>query len=143
VIVFSFSCCCFAELLIFALNKQYCFTKNSFQMKKAQINGVFICTILTPSAPTLPLKQVAVTPQVTSQAHAAINLSVQQNGGIVQKLNTELANNGGIIPASWLPWLNAIKLVLDAVMIFAGPELLAICNVILAAINAAEGVSNS
>jgi hypothetical protein len=58
----------------------------------------------------------------------------------ITDLHKELTVNNGIVPASWLPYLNAFKFLCEGVELFAGPELKAIITVILAAIAAAEGL---
>jgi hypothetical protein len=50
----------------------------------------------------------------------------------------ELTDNGGIMPPKWAPFANAIVFRCDIVMIFAGPVLKAICQMIISAIHAAE-----
>jgi hypothetical protein len=82
-------------------------------------------------APTL-------TPQVQAATHAAALYLATANVHTVANLSTVLEANGGVVPNSWLPYLDAIKLACDIVELFAGPELKAIINVLLAAINAAE-----
>ena len=59
------------------------------------------------------------------------------------RLKSELAANGGIIPDSWIPWLEAIKLLLKAFELFLPDEWDEICEDVIAAINLFEAANNS
>jgi hypothetical protein len=102
---------------------------------------VFVLTdITTPSTPApLPMSQVTVTPAIQAAAHGAALSLATSNAAAVQQKHAELTANGGIMPASWVPFADAIKLAAQIVELFAGPELKAICQVVITAINAAEG----
>jgi hypothetical protein len=90
--------------------------------------------------PTL-LPLINTQPTATSSAvvHSSIVQAASSKLNLVSKLSSELTANQGIVPASWLPYLEAIKFLCEGIVLFAGPELKAIITVILAAIAAAEG----
>lgn len=56
----------------------------------------------------------------------------------IQSLNAELQANGGIVPDSWKPYLPFIVLGLQIARVFAGADLRAVIDILLAACVAAE-----
>ena len=71
-------------------------------------------------------------------AHDTAATMVAAHIPVIQQRAAELQANNNVVPDAWLPFLNAIKFACDIVLIWAGPVLKGICEVILAAIAAVE-----
>jgi hypothetical protein len=79
----------------------------------------------------IPVAQIA-------QNHATVINKAQSSVQTVLDYAKELTDNGGIMPPEWARFANVIVFLCDIMMLFAGPELKAICQIIITAIQAAE-----
>ena len=90
------------------------------------------------NAPMTVLQSANIPVAQIAQNHATVINKAQSSVQTVLDHAKELTDNGGIMPPKWAPFANAIVFRCDIVMIFAGPVLKAICQMIISAIHAAE-----
>jgi hypothetical protein len=90
------------------------------------------------NAPMTVLQSANIPVAQIAQNHATVINKAQSSVQTVLDYAKELTDNGGIMPPEWARFANVIVFLCDIMMLFAGPELKAICQIIITAIQAAE-----
>ena len=90
------------------------------------------------NAPMTVLQSANIPVAQIAQNHATVINKAQSSVQTVLDHAKELTDNGGIMPPKWAPFANDIVFLCDIVMMFAGPVLKGICQIIITAIQAAE-----